>query len=159
MILIINEKIQPTVLLLTGSITKYQSGLLHLQQETWVANGSPSAMWYKFATKLEPSPVLTSTSRQLATTITRLRLGHKCVHELIDAAPQPCEHCDETPDTPLIHYLLHCPATESLRVNRDNVQDQPQPADDFALAAATVYRIIDNLPHHSATLQSTPPPR
>ena len=154
----INEKIQPTVSQLTGPIAQYQSRLLHLQHESWVARGSPSAKWYKVATKLEPSPITTSTPRKLATTVTRLRLGHKCVREIFDAAPHPCDYCQETPDTALIHYLLHCTETASLRDNRAAIQDQPHP-DDFTLAAATVYNIVDNLPHHLETLQTSPPPR
>ena len=153
----IRERVQPTVSQLAGPISKYQSGLLRHQQEAWVSKGSPSANWYKLATRLEPSPVMTTTPRLVATTVTRLRLGHKCIWELIDAAPQPCPHCNVTPDYPLLHYLLRCTATSSLRALTTEDHHQLHPGDN-ATAASLVYDIIDNLPEHLAVLQHTPPP-
>ena len=96
-------------------------------------------------------------SRKLAVIIHRLRLGYKATWQLIEGVARPCNHCDETPDAPLLHYLLECPQTVSLRGNRDvpNLQDP----ECIPAAARLVLNIIENIENHSGLLTDLPPPR
>ena len=119
--------------------------------------GSPSSNWYLNATELAPHPVTRDVPRELGVIIHRLRLGYKATWQLIEGLERPCNYCDESPQAPLLHYLLECPQTASLRQNRDvpNIQDP-----DSVLAAAKVAKnIIDNIETHRGLLMEKPPPR
>ena len=114
--------------------------------------GSPSAAWYLQATELIPHPVTKHTPRKLAVILHRLRLGYKATWQLIDEAQQPCNYCDDTPDHPLLHYILECPQTAHLRTNR-NIQD---PAN-IAQAASIVRDLIEDAQYHDHLMEAPPP--
>ena len=115
--------------------------------------GSPSATWYLQSTELIPHPVIKQTPRKLAVILHRLRLGYKATWQLIEAAFQPCCYCDDTPEQPLLHYLLECPQTAQLRTNR--IIQNP---DSFEEAANLVKHIIEDSQFHDL-LMEMPPPR
>ncbi|KAG0726123.1 hypothetical protein GWK47_037222 [Chionoecetes opilio] len=48
----------------------------------------------------------------------RLRLGYLGTTQMMNEAPNPCEHCLEVEESQLLHYVLHCPSTARLRLYR-----------------------------------------
>ena len=80
-----------------------------------VAEGSRSATWYVTATRecprIHPCPFPPPVTRHLV----RLRLGFLCSSQILGGDPARCAHCLEEPQEPLVHYILECPASHSLR--------------------------------------------
>ncbi|KAK7079188.1 hypothetical protein SK128_001794 [Halocaridina rubra] len=141
------------------SCQKRNSALQRSKQENhnyWVNKSSHSATWYREATKLEPSPVSKYTPRSLAVTIARLRLGYKCCWEIIENPRKECAHCRKTTDKALLHYLLECPKTNSLR---NGLNMEPQHPNATVHAAKIVKDILDNMDTHLTTLETFEPPR
>ena len=121
------------------------------------AQGSPSAKWYLLATDLIPHNVAKNTPRKEAVIIHRLRLGYKANWEIVERTNRPCNHCDEETDLPLLHYLLDCPFTASLRGGRILPGiDHPHSSTE---AAKLCKQIIEGFEHHSRTLLEFSPPR
>ena len=119
--------------------------------------GSPSANWYIKATELIPHPVTKNMPRKMAVIIHRLRLGYKASWQMAVGINRPCNYCDEEPESPLLHYLLDCPHTASLRGNRTlpNSQDP-----NSSLAAAKLCKdIIEDINTHRNLILDSPPPR
>ena len=86
--------------------------------KNYAIQGSPSANWYIQATELIPHPVTKNTPRKMAVIIHRLRLGYKATWQMLEGINRPCNYCDEEPESPLLHYLLDCLHTVTLRGNR-----------------------------------------
>ena len=124
----------------------------------WVGHNSRSAKWYNKATKLEPPPVDKHTPRELAVIIHRLRLGYKANWQIIAGVNRPCEHCENDTNEPLLHYLLECQHTRTLRNNISVPSDIHADASTDT-ACSIVKQITDNLEYHSNTLITYPPPR
>lgn len=81
-----------------------------------VENGSPSATWYLKATDLLPPNFPPHTPVTTKNDLHRLRLGFKTSAEICDNAPEDlCIHCEEWFPSPLLHYILDCPVTHTLR--------------------------------------------
>ena len=150
-------KTQPT----TSQIKKIIAPVLrkHMQDDIkmQVRQGSPSASWYIHATELIPHPVTKDMSRELAVIIHRLRLGYKANWQIIVGVNRPCNYCDETPASPLLHYLLECPQTASLRGN--TALPDIQNPESFLAAASLTKSIIEDIDTHSDLLMEAPPPR
>lgn len=120
-----------------------------------IAAGSPSATWYARATELQPPDVPRNLPPKALIALHRIRLGYKTPPEIIrDTPPEDCQHCSTISETPLLHYLLECAATRTVRGNlipcRDPIQRHTQ-------AAALIARTPDI--HLLELCDSTPPPR
>ena len=116
--------------------------------------GSSSANWYLNATELVPHPVTKMTTRNLGVNIHRLRLGYKATWQMIEGMARQCNYCEDTPDHPLLHYLLECTATSSLR-GRMTIPDTTCEI----TATRLVKNIIESMENHSRFLIEKPPPR
>ena len=150
-------KIQPTISQIKLKIAPAIKTKMQEEVKNQVSLGSQSSFWYKHATDLLPHPVAKDMSRKLAVTIHRLRLGYKANWQIIQGNNRPCNYCDETPDSPLLHYLLECPHTASLRGNQvlPIIQDP-----NSTLAAAKLSKdIIEDINIHYNLLMDSPPPR
>ena len=150
-------KIQPT----TSQIKNMTAPAIKTNMQNEIKNhanlGSPSANWYIQATELIPHPVTKNTPRELAVIIHRLRLGYKATWQIVEGINKPCNYCNEEPESPLLHYLLDCPHTVTLRGNRilPNSQDP-----NSSLAAAKLCKdIIEDINTHQNLLLDSPPPR
>ena len=117
-----------------------------------VARGSQSATWYREATSLRPLAVPASTNSRIRADLHRLRLGYPC-HEEIKRQLHSCQHCEEESGTPLLHYLLECPATAGIRNRNYDVNDDEANSVAARLVAAT------SLPRLLQLVQRAPPPR
>lgn len=104
-----------TIATLAGSIGR----LSREYHELCVAEGSRSAMWYATATTHQPLLPPPGLPNSLVVRLRRLRLGYPCHSQIAGVAPEPCPHCLERAEEPLIHYILHCPATARLRSSTD----------------------------------------
>ena len=144
--------IQPTTSQIKSKMAPAIKKIMQEEVKNQAQQGSSSASWYLLSTELIPHPITKHTSRKLAVILHRLRLGYKATWQLIDAALQPCNYCDVTPDQPLLHYLLECPQTAQLRAGR-NVQNP----DDVEEAAKTVKNIIEDTRLHDLLLEMPPP--
>ena len=119
--------------------------------------GSASANWYIHATEFIPHAITKNTPRELAVVIHRLRLGYKATWQIIEGINKPCNYCDDNTELPLLHYLLECPHTATLRGNRilPNIHDP-----NSTVAAAKLCKdILENINTHSNLLLDSPPPR
>ena len=150
--------IQPSISQLKTQINKHQTKEIYNNHKFWVNNDSYSANWYAKATNLLPHPISRHINRKLAVTIHRLQLGYQCCFELIENNIKPCVHCKQLPSNPLLHYLLECPHTRSLRAG-DNTTYNINNVLAHTQAPILVLKIIDNLHLHSTLLTSHPPPR
>ena len=154
----IQYQIQPSLQQFKGKTKPSLQQAHPIHHNYWVNHNSPSATWYKEATLLEPSPITKNTPRKLAVIIARLRLGYKCCWEIIQPRDRECSHCNQLTNKPLLHYLLECPITISLRNGLDN----PVFANHInatTIAAQIVYNILGQLELHQHTLLTYPPPR
>ena len=82
---------------------------------TAMEEGSRSALWYATATGRERFSFPSDMSPRVAINITRLRLGYMCSQQILHGNLNPCPHCLEEENYPLLHNLLRCPATVALR--------------------------------------------
>ena len=89
--------------------------LSRLEHRAAVEEGRASASWYASATRYEALDLPTSTTSGARVALSRLRMGYPCVNTMLGREPDPCAHCLEVSEMPLIHYLLYCPATWRLR--------------------------------------------
>ena len=84
--------------------------------QSCVEGGSPSATWYLRATNREPLIVSKTMRPAVRTHLHRLRLGYKTTRQICEQFDgEECRHCEEWVYEPLLHYILRCPATASLR--------------------------------------------
>ena len=124
----------------------------------WATHNSPSAGWYSQTSLNLPAPITKHTPRGLQTTIARLRLGYKCTWEIINPVLRECQYCTFTPQHSLLHYLLTCPATLTLRAGLQTTPytNHPNAIQD---AIKIVRHITTHLDTHSQLLLNKPPPR
>ena len=155
------DRVQITMPLsiLTIKNTLKQTNRTNIEKEVthWANNNSRSAQWYTKATKFELPPIYRDTPRHLAVTIHRLRLGYKANWEIDEPIIRPCEHCQTQTEYPLLHYLLQCPNTQSLRPHMQALD--PANPEANRIAAGQVKDIMDNIETHIQTLTDFPPPR
>ena len=149
--------IQPTTSQIKRSIAPTVKKSMQNEVRDHLSLGSPSAYWYFHATELMPHPVTKHMSRKLGVIIHRLRLGYKANWQMIAGINRPCDYCDETPELPLIHYLLECPHTVSLRGNRalPDIQDP----NSILEATKLCKEVIEDINTHCNLLLDSPPPR
>ena len=126
-----------------------QATILREQVDT-----SRSMAWYNTAAALPlVSPNLRK-DRKVEVATHRLRLGFRTADAIFpDRHPEPCNHCTAPTLHPLLHYLLHCPRTASLRAQ------PPPPGDELWRAAMVVRRATETLDELATILRDTPPPR
>ena len=149
--------VQSTISQIKKQLAPKVKKLMHEEIKNQTRIGSPSCIWYLNATELIPHPVDRNISRKLAVIIHRLRLGYKTTWQTIEGAARPCNYCNNSPDAPLLHYLLECPQTASLRENID-VPDIQNP-ESYVAAAKIAKNIIESLETHGGLLLDMPPPR
>ena len=144
--------IQPTTSQIKSKLAPTIRKIMQEEVQSQVNAGSPSATWYLKATELIPHPVTKHTPRELAVILHRLRLGYKANWRIIEVALQPCNYCDDSPEEPLLHYLLECPQTAQLRgnthINNPNSFDE---------AAKLVKTIIESAQLYDLLLEMPPP--
>lgn len=87
------------------------------QYEEELARGSRSIRWHYAAAGRTSLFDVASCHQTSLTHISRLRLGYICRSVLFDE-DKSCKHCGDTPQDPLLHYLLACPALVSLNRSR-----------------------------------------
>ena len=149
--------VQPTISQIKNKLAPAINNIMQEEIKTQARLGSPSCNWYLQATELDPHPVTKETSRKLAVIIHRLRLGYKATWQLIEGVIKPCNFCEDSPETPLLHYLLECPQTAPLRRGR-NVPN-PQDPESTEAAAKIVKTIIEEINYYKDLLIEMPPPR
>ena len=150
-------KIQPTTSQIKSMMAPAIKTNMNDEIKHHANQGSPSANWYIQATELIPHAITKNTPRELAVVIHRLRLGYKATWQIIEGINKPCNYCDENTDLPLLHYLLECPHTATLRGNRiyPNIHDP-----NSTISAAKLCKdITENINAHSNLLLDYPPPR
>ena len=149
--------VQPTISQIKKQLAPTIRKMMHEEVKTQARLGSPSSNWYLHATELVPHPVTRDISRKLAVIIHRLRLGYKATWQMLEGVIRPCSYCDDSPEAPLMHYLLECPQTASLRENNDvpNLQNP----ESFVAAAKVVKNIVEGIEIHQDLLTEMPPPR
>ena len=76
---------------------------------------------------------------------------------MIEGVNNPCNYCDHNSESPLLHYLLECPRTATLRGNR--IYPNIQGPNSIKEAAELCKDIVDNINAHSHLLLDSPPPR
>ena len=131
------------------------SNLWRDELDEQIEAGSPSANWFARATGLLPPDLPKTTPSHARISLHRLRLGFHCKDELLPGnAPLQCQHCATPSPTPLIHYVLDCPATREIRVNHPT----PQPHVPRHLAAADIIRMTPDA-HLLKLCIAAPPPR
>ena len=150
-------RVQPSLSQIKSLANKHLTKSISNHHSLWVGRGSDSANWHKAATNLTPPPIFPTTSRKLAVIIHRLRLGYKCNWQLEEPLDRPCDHCSNITTAPLLHYLLECPETQSLRSGFSPTNSQAPDA--IQSATLLVRDIIENIETHSELLCSLPPPR
>ena len=131
------------------TVCSRQAALLREQEGT-----SRSMAWYYIATEeTHVSPNLRA-SRVTEVATHRLRLGYRTRDEIFrDRDPEPCNHCTSPTVDPLLHYLLHCPRTATLRAQ------PPPPGAEQRRAAMVVRRAMETPDALATILKNTPPPR
>ena len=80
-----------------------------------VAEASRSATWYARATRYEPLQLPPHIPNYIVVRLRRLRLGYLTYKQITNSRPDPCEHCNEIDESPLLHYILRCPITHPIR--------------------------------------------
>ena len=149
--------VPPSLSLIKKEIKRGISKISKRAHAAEVEGGSPSATWYARATRLEPLSLPSTKPSHLRARIHRLRLGYKCLRELANDRPHIlCDNCDTATIGPLLHYLLECPASTSIR---DDTRQYPNSADDSALSAAADLVAETTLPKLLELVAETPPPR
>ena len=98
--------VQPTISQIKKQLAPTIRKMMHEEVKTQARLGSPSSNWYLHATELVPHPVTRDISRKLAVIIHRLRLGYKATWQMLEGVIRPCSYCDDSPEAPLMHYLL-----------------------------------------------------
>ena len=95
-----------------------------------------------------------ATHPRIRADIHRLRLGYHCATEIF-RNQAICNHCETPTAAPLLHYILQCAETASIR-RQGNFPDE-----DEDVARSTATRLIANAPIHRLIklVQETPPPR
>ena len=140
---------------MTGLARRHEYRLGEMENRRWLAVESRSTRWYQAATKGEPTPVTAYTPRWLATVISRLRLGYLCNWEIIEGRERACQHCGQETGESLLHYLLDCVHTTSLRRGTT----VPEGTSRLLEAATVVAHIMEEVETHKDTLAAFPPPR
>ena len=140
---------------ISSLVHQYELAQGQQQHQRQLAEGSPSTKWFQLATLLRPSPVTRDTPRWLATTVSRLRLGYPCSWEIVEGRSRECALCGtDTPEV-LLHYVLDCEHTQTLRAGSPEVPQLPRRD-----AAANITRhIVENFEDFGAFLHEKPPPR
>ena len=115
---------------------------------------SRSMAWHATATEDSAIHPSLRATRKTEAAIHRLRLGYRTAGEIIqDRNIEPCQHCSVFSPEPLIHYILQCPRTRSLR-------PPPLPPGNEARSAASLIRQACLTPEIlTRLLQDAPPPR
>ena len=153
----INIQIQPSLSQIKLQANQHLRAELQKHHKLWVERGAGSAKWYKAATDLLPYPITSTITRRLAVIIHRLRLGYRCTWQINEPLERPCDYCSALSNTPLLHYLLECPETSSLRQGITPTNCQHPNA--IHIATKLVRNIVENVEVHTTLLCSTPPPR
>ena len=124
------------------------------QHAAEVADGSRSAIWYADATNLLPLEMPAAKHPRIRADIHRLRLGYHCATEIF-RNQAICNHCETPTAAPLLHYILQCRETASIRRERN------YPDEDEDGAMSTAARLLANIPMHRLIklVQETPPPQ
>ena len=138
-----------------GLVTRYGDRMVEEEHRRWLALNSQSASWYQAATKRRKTPVTAHTPRRLATVASRLCLGYPCSWEILEGRTRECQHCGQETQEGLLHYLLDCQHTATLR--RGASVDVTQSR--MLQAAAIVFHVTEELEEHSDVLTEFPPPR
>lgn len=127
-----------------------------LQNHQQLHTTSTSMAWYAAATAFEQLDPTFMKIRRQSVALHRIRLGYKCYAEIFPERGQwSCNHCRQTSEHPLLHYLLNCRATAELRelsTSEDTTQEDEK-------AAAVVKKIMDEPERWLSVIKNTPPPR
>ena len=150
--------IQPSLQQIKNKIKTTIHGRLAEDINSWINKNSPTALWYKIATQFIPAPIQKITPRATAVTMHRLRLGYKACWEIVENTIKDCEHCHTETDTPLLHYLLQCPETNTIRGNIQTPDDLTT-RESLLLGANLVKDIIENYETFDQAIKRLPPPR
>ena len=153
----INIKIQPSHTQLKKHTKTYTHNHKLNNFKYWLNQSSPSAQWYYKATGLKEPPFGKECTRGLAVAYHRLRLGYKCNWEIEQPTNRDCKHCNTETSLPLLHYLLECPKTVTLRAGQ---------ATHCIASSPNAFEEATKLTHHicntdttANTLRQYPPPR
>jgi len=141
----------PSLSLLKSQANSAVQRLDKLALHDFEVQGSCSVAWYVRATRNEPLLLPPTVNSRVVKHLHRLRLGYRCASEVIGTAPDPCPYCFDVAEEPLIHYVLHCPATYKFR-RRSWV-----PVESTRAAAASLLAIVPT-PVLTDVVTSYPPP-
>lgn len=129
-----------------------------LQRSNTNDSRRPPARWHgtpESPSACRPLPTIRELVRADQVPLHRLWLGYRTREELSDEFEgRQCGHCGLVTDTPLVHYLLSCPATAGLRP-----QHFDAPHDDEAAAALVLRQALSDLPQTLEVVRTAPPPR
>ena len=116
------------------------------------------AAWYARTTSYQPLDHSVQRLRAEEVVLQRLRLGYCTRDELReDFQSQQCGHCGHPARRPLIHYLLHCPATTRLRRYTHRTPQDRQDSEE-ARAALTVRHAQQDMKILLEVALASPPP-
>ena len=155
---IIHKCVQPSIPQIKSLTKKHTITAKLANFNHWLNNNSSSANWYSKTTQLKDHLVNKHTPRDLAVILHRLRLGYKCSWEVINPGERDCKHCSSPTNLPLLHYLLECPSTSSLKPH-PSISTQANAPNALEEATKVVANICNDVSIHQDTLLSFPPPR
>ena len=121
--------------------------------------GTESSTWYKNTTKYKTPELLPTIPRETAVLYHRLRLGYRCNWEIEHKIERECSHCNTNTQEPLIHYLLECEATQTLRDMLDIPNVDPAEPEARAIASGMASSITDDIERFLPTIETSLPPR
>ena len=149
--------IPPSLGRVRGKLRQTANCLAKDKHQSCVEGGSPSAVWYSRATRYEPLSISESISPTVRTRLHRLRLGYKTTRQICEQFEgEECRHCEEWVREPLLHYILQCPATASLRPPGMIVPPLDEPE---ATVAASTLLFTAGTDVLAKLVSATPPPR
>ena len=123
-----------------------------------VDKGSITALWYAQATSLKKIDLSPDLPLDTQKHIHRLHLGYPSPCEIIkDIEPPQCIHCNKITTRPLLHYILECPKTGTLRRNINNIPSLTYPA--WRETAARLLANMSIITRIAELVKITPPPK
>ena len=154
----VEVNIRPSLTNTRALVRTTTHGRAHQRYQQQLASSS-SMRWYRTATDFTPINGALCSTRTIEVATHRLRLGYATIAERIPGGGTlTCRHCGATARKPLLHYLLRCPSTASLRLRRPT-EEEVRGNTEEEKAANIVRWACSNSTALVTTLRAALPPR
>lgn len=150
--------VRPSLAAMKTAARRREVAVTSNNNRTHAVEGSRSCQWFRGVTDGERLLLPRDTPRSLRVHLHRLRLGYVCNWRVRHQAVRPCDHCGIRQEEPLLHWVLHCPKTEDLRLQTCHADLRDLEARDAAVR--TLRAVFSNrMDILIATISQYPPPR